>query len=298
MEDNENIFFMIQQCYSSLSKTQRRIADYLLQHPNTGCFLTLKQLSKETHTTEATILSFSRSIGCDSFSDMRTKLQSYISQWMFPSARLKISAFSEDVPDSVSAAVINSELNALKQSYEHISDQDIDQVLTLLHAARRVYVLASDYTTAVSNVFVERFSRLGLDVRNVGGLEVSPTLYHLAQMGEEDLLVLFSYAPYTRLLFTLAQHLRTARGVRVLCFSDSLSSPGIQCADAALASVNSSPIFFNSITAPISLINLLACTYVSTYVEEYSAFDKSLSDLQRAVISSCPGVEHWGITSP
>ena len=66
MEDNENIFFMIQQCYSSLSKTQRRIADYLLQHPNTGCFLTLKQLSKETHTTEATILSFSRSIGCDS----------------------------------------------------------------------------------------------------------------------------------------------------------------------------------------------------------------------------------------
>ena len=289
---------MIQQRYDSLSKTQRRIADYLLQHPNTGCFLTLKQLSKETHTTEATVLSFSHNIGCGSFSDMRNKMQRYISQWMFPSARLKTSALSGNAPDSISASVINSELTALKQSYDHISDQDIDRVLALLHAAGRIYVLASDYTTTVSNVFVERFSRLGLDIRSVGGLEISPTLYHLAQMREEDLMVLFSYAPYTRLLFTLTQHLRSARGVQVLCFSDSLSSPGVQCADAVLASVNSSPIFFNSITAPISLINLLACAYVSTYVEEYSAFDKVLSELIQTVIRDCPGVEHWGLTSP
>ena len=195
MEDNENIFSTIQQRYDALSKTQRRIAGYLLQHPNTGCFLTLKQLSKETHTTEATILSFSKNIGCDSFADMRNKMQRYISQWMFPSARLKNTLLSENEPGSISAAVINSEFNALKQSYDRISDGDIDRVLTLLHGARRVYVLASDYTTAVSNVFVERFSRLGLDVRNVGGLEISPTLFHLAQLREDDLLVLFSYPP-------------------------------------------------------------------------------------------------------
>ncbi|QNL44507.1 MurR/RpiR family transcriptional regulator [Oscillibacter hominis] len=293
MNNNTNILSVIQASYESLSRTQRRIADYLLQHPDTSCFFTLKQLSAATGTTEATILSFSRQIGCSGFLDMRSKLQSYITQWMSPNEKIKTAILKDDGKSNVSAAIAESEIKALKQTFAHVSEADFAKALSLLKNADRIYLLAYDYAAIVSNVFAERFQRLGVDVVNLGGKSIPDLLYHLALLQPDDLLILFSYAPYTQFPIALARHLHDVQDVKILCFSDNVSAAGAQFADVVLTSVTKNAIFLNSMTAPISLINLLASIYVSDSKERYSAFSENLSRLHSVLTETCPSAEHW-----
>ena len=59
MNPSSNILSTIREQYNSFSRTQRQIADYILQNPDTVCFYTLKQLATEAHATESTVLAFS-----------------------------------------------------------------------------------------------------------------------------------------------------------------------------------------------------------------------------------------------
>jgi DNA-binding MurR/RpiR family transcriptional regulator len=273
-----DIISRIQSQYDTFNKTQRRIADYLLQHPDTSCFSSLRQLATAASTTEATILSFSRRIGFANFVDMRSDLQDYISQWMSPNEKIKKAILSSGGKRTYSK-VIDTESAALQNTFRHISEKDFQETLRLLRNARRVFLLSYDYATTVSNLFMARFLRLGVDVMDLGGKSLPDILYHLAMIAPEDLVVLFSYAPYTSLPIALVQQLHND-GAPVVCFSDSASSPAAQCADVTLTSVTENAIFLNSMTAPVSLVNLMASVYVTQNQERFNAFSARLAKLQ------------------
>lgn len=293
MNPPSNILATIREQYESFSRTQRQIADYILQNPDTVCFYTLKQLASETHTTESTILNFSHHLGYTGYADMRNDLQSHIVQWMSPNEKIKTALSIDNNSDDTCSAVIDSELKALKNTYAHISRKDIDDALQLLFESRRIFVYASDYASAASNLFAQRFRRLGMDVTDLGGQDIPALLYYMAQMGSDDLLVFFSYLPYIQLPIELARHLHSVQGVKILCFSDKLTTAGAQFADVVLTSVTKNPIFFNSYTAPISLINLLACMYITAQKEQFTSFNEKLLKLQKIVTRADNQNEHF-----
>lgn len=289
----DNIILMLEANLNSFSRTQKRIADYLIQHPDTASFFTLKQLAAATNTTEATILSFSRKIGCESFSDMRLRLQSYISHWMSPNEHIRTSILTDTPVNFPGADVIGSENKLLKQTYGHIRQEDLERAVRQLHTAKRIYLLAADYAASVCTVFESRFSRLGLDVVNLGNQNLSQMLFSLARVCADDLIVLFSFVPYTQLQIALAQFLHETWGSSVLCFTDNVSSPSAKFSDIVLTSSTRSPVFINSLTAPVSLINVLASIYVSSFSAEYSGYNEKLSQLQDMVTQSLPEAARW-----
>ena len=79
-----DVLGQIRSQYDTLSKTQKKIADYMQQHTNTCCFASLKEIAALTGTTEATVLNFSRKMGYASFLDMRNQLKEGAAKWTTP----------------------------------------------------------------------------------------------------------------------------------------------------------------------------------------------------------------------
>ena len=256
-------------------------------------FFTLKQLAAATNTTEATILNFARKIGCESFLDLRTKLQTYISQWMSPNEHIRTSILEGNAQTSPSNAVIESEVKLIQQTYGYICQEDLQRAMQQIRSAKSIFLLAADYAAAACAVFEYRFSRLGLNVVNLGNYDPAQMLFSLSRIEQDDLIVLFSFFPYTQLQIALAKFLHTQWGINVLCFSDNVSSPGAKFADVVLTSSTRSPVFFNSLTAPISQINVLASMYAASYRDEYSCYNEKLLQLQQMITQSLPEAEHW-----
>ena len=292
-QQTDNIILVLESRRDTFSKTQKRIADYLIQHPDTASFFTLKQLAAATDTTEATILSFARKIGCESFLDLRTKLQAYISQWMSPNKHIRTSVLESNAGNAPGATVIESEIKLIQQTYSYIRQEEFQRAVQQIRSAKSIFLLAADYAAAACSVFEYRFSRLGLNVVNLGNYDPAQLLFSLSRIEADDLLVLFSFFPYTQLQIELTQFLHTQWGINVLCFTDSVSSPGAKFADVVLTSSTRSPVFFNSLTAPISQINVLASMYASCCQEEYSSYNEKLSQLRQMITQSLPEAERW-----
>ena len=61
----------IKACYNSLSKTEKKIADFLLQRPNDIIPLYITELSKACGASEATIVRFSKHLGFDGYQQLK-----------------------------------------------------------------------------------------------------------------------------------------------------------------------------------------------------------------------------------
>ncbi len=65
---------MIESCYPSLSKSERKVADYILQEKGNIIYETLLEISKKIKVGEATILRFVRKIGFSGFQDLKLQI--------------------------------------------------------------------------------------------------------------------------------------------------------------------------------------------------------------------------------
>ena len=252
-----NILERIREQYPTFNKTQCRIADYLLQHPDMGCFSSLRQLARQAHTTEATILSFSRRIGCKSFLDLKGELQSYISQWMSPNDGIKAAIRGSGEARFSLPELQQLEEQALRETFSHI----------------------------VADLFAERFVRLGVDVWNLASMPMPDAVNYLAFCTPDDLMVVFSYAPYSQQPIRLAQYVHEAKG-RIVCFSDSVNGPIRPFAEATLVSVTNQTFFFNSMTAPAALINELALLFALENKERFEAHKEKTETIRRVLGAS------------
>lgn len=280
-----DILERIHQQYPTFNKTQRRIADHILQRPDACSFSSLRQIAEATDTTEATVLSFSRRLGYASFSDMRAALQGYISQWMSPNEKIRTALLESASPNDVYHQTIQSDQEALETTYRSISVQEFRKAMGLLRGARRIFAVSHDFPTTLSAHFAARFLRLGVDVVDLGSLSGPDILYRLAFFQPSDLLVAFSYSPYSQLPIALARYFHE-KGAHVLCFSDSAACPIARYADALLTSVTQHTLFFNSMTAPISLVTLMASVFVSENQETFQTYKANLDALQKFLLDN------------
>ena len=65
---------IIKSCYPSLSKSERKVADYILQEKGNIIYETLLEISKKIKVGEATILRFVRKIGFSGFQDLKLQI--------------------------------------------------------------------------------------------------------------------------------------------------------------------------------------------------------------------------------
>ena len=69
-----DIIYEIKQKYNSLSQKEKDIADYILKHKENIENISITNLSKEIGASTSTITRFSKKINCESFVQMKIKL--------------------------------------------------------------------------------------------------------------------------------------------------------------------------------------------------------------------------------
>ena len=77
--NGESIFDVIIQGYSSLTRSETRVADYILKHKPELPYIMSKTLADACQVSEATITRFCRSVGCASFNDFKVRAAQAIS---------------------------------------------------------------------------------------------------------------------------------------------------------------------------------------------------------------------------
>lgn len=255
-----DILESIKSQYDTFGKVQKRIADYLLAHPDEACFLSLKDFTKQVGVTEVTVLNFTKKIGLKSYLELKKELQEYIQRWLAPNDKLKRAITGITDETCAYTKIIQNEKNALEETYRFISIEDLKKAVHLMLGARRIYIGAHGVSRAVASFLEQRLFFLGVDVYMVNVYDRRGTATILNKASRKDLFFLITMPNYSSEVLSMASYL-CSRELPFIALTDRLSSPLCVGAAVSFACSTNDSIFYNTITAPVSVVNLIASAY-------------------------------------
>lgn len=255
-----DILESIKSQYDTFGKVQKRIADYLLAHPDEACFLSLKDFTKQVDVTEVTVLNFTKKIGLKSYLELKKELQEYIQRWLAPNDKLKRAITGITDETCAYTEIIQNEKSTLEETYRFISIEDLKTAVRLMLGARRIYIGAHGVSRAVAAFLEQRLFFLGVDVYMVNVYDRRGTATILNKVSREDLFFLITMPNYSSEVLSIASFLYS-RELPFIALTDRLSSPLCAGASVSFACSTNDSIFYNTVTAPVSVVNLIASAY-------------------------------------
>lgn len=248
----------IRSVYDKLSKTQQRIADFLLRREDTACFMSLNELSEAANVTPVTVMRFVKSLGYENYSDFKKEYQGYIQTMISPRNVVRKSTSESIAANSeIIEQIRQNEKRLLDESYQMISDDHLLNAVSLIKQAKKIYLVAKNLSEPIANIFQKRLTFLGLnsEILNLDNINLLPRT--LANADGLDVFVVFTFPNYSPIIGYVAKCARQ-RGSRIICITDKTTSPPACYSDIILLCHTASVVFYNSMTAPMSIVNILA----------------------------------------
>jgi DNA-binding MurR/RpiR family transcriptional regulator len=271
----------LEDCHLSLTKSQQRIASYLLAGYDEAAFLPAADLAERLNVSEATLVRFARAIGYHGFRDLRRCLQGLFRAQATPAVRLqhKLGELSSS-QGHVLAKVLDMEVQYLTEASHSIDPADFDRAVQVLLGGERIFVFGSGPSGILADLAELRLRRLG--ILTIAMTESGRHLLEKLQLLQKGDAVLAAGFNYVRPeLVTVLDHAR-ATGCRSILLTDTLGPALRSKADVVLAARRGPVSTFHSLTVPMAVLNALILAVAMARPEDSLAALNRLQHLRAA----------------
>jgi DNA-binding MurR/RpiR family transcriptional regulator len=268
------VYRLIAEKLPEMSQAQRKIAKYVLNHPEAVPFFTVGKLAKMTGVSEATVVRFAMFLGFSGYPEWQRAMQESVKRQLTTVERLKISGEVYDSEDKAIFEMFQEDVERIKAMSAQMDMESFRKAVQYIIEAKRIFIIAN--RSAVSlGMFLEFYLDVLLEnaelIRNPHG--ISEKLFRL---NEDDVVIGLSFARYTKSTIEAVAFAKD-RGAKIIAITDHLLSPLVPYGSVTLFAPTEMPSFIDSFVAPLSLINALI-TEVGRRTR--SEVEKHLSDLE------------------
>jgi len=218
--------------YSSLSSSEKKVADFVLEHHQETIRMTLADVAQECGVSDTTVLRFCRSIGYKRWLEFKIDLTQTLPN--LPEQILD-EVIEGDSPGQIARKVFNSSIQALSDTMAVIDESSYAQAINLINAADRILIIGVGTSGPMANEMYNRFLRLGLNchVQTDSYIQVMES----ALLSTQDLVIVISQTGDS------GDPLRTtslakSKGCSVIVITGNTASKLTDLADVVLLSVS------------------------------------------------------------
>jgi DNA-binding MurR/RpiR family transcriptional regulator len=246
---------LISERYPQLTKSEKRIANYLNQNQDEAAFLSAGEIADRLQLSEATMVRFARTLGFDNYPAMRVALQDSFRHRLTHSARLRSRLDDLRAGGDIFERLVASEMDYLTEALQTVDRNALNAAVELLRTHQRIFVFGLGPSISLVDLLEIRLTRSARQVipLNTSGREM---LEPLLLMNSNDLLVaigFFNVTPNLQMVLEYAHEHETP----VILVTDTLGPLVSGKADVVLAARRGPVSAFHSLTVPMTIINSL-----------------------------------------
>ncbi len=237
-----------------LSPAQRKVAQFLVDHPEDAAFLSSAELGNLVGVSESTVIRLANRLGFDGYPEMQRKLHGEVRRMLGPAEVLD--RLSEAPSDDIFYRVFRQDIENLAATAESISYPALQETVEALLAARHVYVVGMrrSYPLAYLCAYFLNQALLKVTLLDLQGGTLPE---QLLPMGAQDLVIATSFPRYAGYTMRVLRYARRV-GCRTVALTDSEFSPIGRAADIVLTARCDSPSPFVSSAAATTVVAALA----------------------------------------
>jgi DNA-binding MurR/RpiR family transcriptional regulator len=182
--------------YDRLTQSQKRIAEYIVEHAQAVAFSTVDQMAAQLGINPSTIVRFTYRLGLNGFPDlqerMRELVRGQLSRTGDPINEGKVAAHLDGTSFGAS---LSHDWQNLHRAIAAIDADAFSRGVQVLARARRIFVVAGFSTFPVAHYFALILDRLRSDISLLAANDALATT-RLVEMNSEDCVVAFTFPRY------------------------------------------------------------------------------------------------------
>ena len=152
-------FIRIQGTYSSLRTAEQRVADFILKHAEELIYLTVTELAERTQTSESTVVRLCQKIGYKGYQEFKIMLARDL---VGPTETVYEEIEAGDSLPALKTKIFQANAQALKDTIEVLSDEELIKAVEALAVARRVEVYGIGGSAPLALDAYHKFMKLGI----------------------------------------------------------------------------------------------------------------------------------------
>jgi len=244
MSDHENLLLKLRQEASGYSPTQRKLGEFVLNDPARVLYLTITELARESHTSEASVTRLCRTLGCKGYTEFKMALALDIQQGQ-PERQ------AGDEIDSV----VEESVQALQDTARLLDRALLEKAAQALHQAQSVQIYGVAASAILGEYLHYKLLRLGKPVQLFS--DMHRAAMNATTLSKASQVVAISSSGSTRDLLHVVK-LARKRGVPVLALSNTPRSPLASLSDMLLVSAKpEGPLSAGALNAKVGVMLLV-----------------------------------------
>ncbi|MFC2155593.1 MurR/RpiR family transcriptional regulator [Acidobacteriota bacterium] len=265
----------IEKSLENISRMQKKLAAFLIDHWNEIPLLSIEYISKETGVSTASITRFTRKFGFKGFFDFKARIKEEIKNNIDPVERFRL--IKEDLSGRKSLLrVAKQDVKNINKLLAQIKEENFSNLVSAVEAAKRVFTFGVSISSIFARLIRYIFNQVQKETHCLD--ESSVTVEEkILSVKKEDLIIFLSFLPYSKSSIDFAQ-LAFEQGLKVVAISDNEFSPISEYASLVLPIPRENVLFTTSVSAFSVLINAVATEIA---LKKKDALSDSIKDMDK-----------------
>ena len=268
---HQSLSAYIQARFDEFSRSQKDVAQYIVDHLDEVAFQTAEELARRANTSSSTVVRFSQALGFEGFPE----LQQLRARGVPPPSRRRRTATARRAAEPLFSLDQNEFETAIAADHVNVEDTarkvsrcDVEAAIEAIADAERVLIAGTDQMAFFATYL--RHLLMLLDLR--AEIVASPSQEALSRLGRIDdaTLVIGLSAGRPHPLVVRAMKLARHRKARTIAITDATLSEVAKLAQIRLYYSSNSPAYVRSHTALLSMIQALAYGVYSRDAAQYA----------------------------
>lgn len=264
--DQSDFLAKIRSFYNQFTRTEKKVADYVLEHPREVLFMSITELSDACGAGETSVFRFCRTVGLGGYQEFKMQLSLSIQNQEGEVLSGNITA-EDDLPTLVQK-VLQVNQRALTETAALLDVEELDRAVDLMVAAKRITFFGVGASLTSAMKASNKFLRIEPKVECVNDAHMQAMV--AATLGPEDVAMVFSYSGSTKDTNAVAQLAHEA-GAKVIAVTRFQKSPLTEFTDLILlCGARESPLQGGSSSADIAQSFLVDLLYTEYYRRNFA----------------------------
>ena len=255
MTNQENLFEVLNANYTSMSKSHKKVADFIINHYDQAVFMTAAKLGAVLDISESTVVRFAMALGYSGYPEFQKDLEECV--------KLKLSAvqkmeakYGRSSQSEVLVSVLESDMEKIQHTIDNLDPASFETAMDIILNARNIYIMGLRSNEPLAGFLHFYLNMFRGNVIRVNTTSVTETFEQMIRISEEDCFIGISFPRYS--MRTLkAMEFANDRNAKVIAITDSQHSPMNLYSSCNLFARSDMVSIVDSLVAPLSLINAL-----------------------------------------
>ena len=240
--------------YKTLTKGEKKIAEFLVKNPKKVILLSALDLGKEIGVSDASVLRFSKTMGFNKFNDFKNYIALELSETS-PDDRIVKNWDNFNSKNDIANKIVNADLENIKEFLLNVDFDQVNEAVEMIDEAKKIYFLGIGSSRAISQFMFWHVKRLGFKAEcvNEGGLGLYESFSHIKK---GDVVIIFAFPRFLNDEIKAVKLAKEKKAKIITITSNVFSEISFLSNIVFKISVENNG-FFNSYIVPMELCNII-----------------------------------------